>query len=259
MIEVTIRPDAHLAKFYRELSVHVGDMRNTLRAIEDGSYAARVAERAAADDFIRFSIAHRPERDTVAFDESCRRAFLGMNRSLVELLDWIVAIKRMVGVELQIPVTGDRVGKDALLEFTRAKLKEKYLEVARQVKLSSGGKLDEINLCDQYARMCAESYFRLRRYLEHRGGHADEDFEVHIVRLSIFLGDREIRPSELPIEASGETLGMRRQRTSISFPRGQAIRLSEDDVERIYWTLRHYVGPMIGRTAGSFGDPPPAP
>lgn len=240
MIRLEISADPQLASFRNALALQLADLKNTLRSVEDGSFETR-ADAPRPGALIHISITQGPKANALARVKATRGAFLGMIRSFIDYLNWMIALRRIAKTEL--PVPNGKHTRESILEFVESELRRHYHEVARDTRQSNPKKLGEFPHLSPPVIETAKSFFALRRCLEHHGGVPEDDLPVQLLRQAVLVGGREI--SQLPVFVDNERVGIKIGRFQHVFPAKRPIALSEEELERIYFTLDLYLGPQV--------------
>ena len=91
---VNINPDVYFGRFQEALSGHMADLRNTLRTLEDGSFAKR-ANSPRPNAVIGIQLAPTGGHDTDrAKTAACTRCFLSLVRASTIYMDRMIAVQR---------------------------------------------------------------------------------------------------------------------------------------------------------------------
>lgn len=137
-IEIKINADVYLAEMHQQTAANLAEMRNTLRALDDGSFAQR-ASLPRPQSVVSFQINQPQDIDTEALHRACASCFLGLVRALITFIDRIVAVQRLLGQTIPIPATITGVAE--LQTFLDNEVEETYTNVARDTRLTNPAKL----------------------------------------------------------------------------------------------------------------------
>jgi len=245
-LEFKINPDVYLAQMHQQTTASLGELRNTLRALDDGSFAQR-ASLPRPQSVVSFQINQQHDVDEEAIHQACASCFLGLVRALITFIDRIVAVQRLLGQTIQIP--GTITSLDELQTFLDNQLEETYTNVARDTRLTNPAKLNSLGIASDFVKNAALSYFSLRRALEHHNGISDKDIHLLYSKLTILAGKKEI--TQLPYFAEeGAQISMKLDDSGRTFPMGDRVQLTEHDIEQIFFTIQSVIGPQIRQTVG---------
>jgi hypothetical protein len=246
-LEFKINPDVYLAQMHQQTAASLAEVRNTLRALDDGSFAQRAAT-PRPEGIVSFRLDNTQAIDQDAVHRACASCFLGLVRALITFIDRMVAVKRRVGQSVQIPSTVSNLAD--LQTFLAHQLEETYTNVARDTKLSNPAKLGSLGIASDFVSNAALSYFSLRRCLEHHNGIPDRDIKLLYSKLTFFGGREEI--TKLPFVAKeGANVTMKLDDSERVFHAGDKVQLAEHDIEQIFFTIQSVIGPQIRQTIGS--------
>lgn len=246
-LEFKINPDVYLAQMHQQTAASLAELRNTLRAIDDGSFAQRAAA-PRPDGVVSFQLDGPQTVNQEAVHRACASSFLGLVRALITFIDRMVAVKRCLGQTIQIPSTVSTLAE--LQAFLDTQLEETYTNVARDTRLTNPVKLASLGVATDFVNKAALSYFSLRRCLEHHNGIPDKDIDVLYSKLTILAGNEEI--TKLPFVATeGMQITMKLDDSKRTFPAGDRVQLSEHDIEQIFFTIQSIIGPQIRQTVGA--------
>lgn len=216
-----------------------------MRQIESGSYEADASSQRKGA-LVGFDVAGATHGDQGTRAAACHGAFLGMVRALNELVDRLLALRHLTESELRVPPGVS--SEEALVRFVEEALEDTYQRVATDSRLKAPQKVRDLCATNPPAAEAACSLYALRRCLEHQGGTPRREIAIQLLQHRIFVGKNEV--FALPVEAKGEKVGVEVAPEPRVFPKGEPIRLSEDDIERLYLTLDAWIGPELARAAG---------
>ncbi len=244
-LEFKINPDVYLAQMHQQTAAALAELRNTLRALDDGSFAQRAAA-PRPEGVVSFRL-DNPPADQDGVHRACASCFLGLVRALITFIDRMVAVKRIIGQSVQIPSTVLNLAD--LQTFLSNRLEETYTNVARDTRLTNPTKLSSLGIGSDFVKAAALSYFSLRRCLEHHNGIPDKDILLLYSKLMFSAGDEEI--TKLPFVAKeGANITMKLDDSERVFHAGVKVELTEHDIEQIFFTIQSVVGPQIRQTVG---------
>lgn len=245
---ITINPDGYIGQLQKALAGHMSDLRNTLRSIEDGSYAirARVTRPNAVISFQLPPMGSHNTGDAAA--SACNGCFLDLVRELITYLDWMIAVQRLIQKKIVAPRAIH--GMKEVQDFVGGQLKESYLCVARDASLTNPKKISEFSAIADLARKAALSYFAVRRCLEHRSGASSEELVLYTLKPLICVGGKEITTLPHAVD-KGNAISVRMEEDTRTFVPGSIIRLTEADVEGVYFTIQHVIAPEVRRCLGA--------
>jgi len=168
-----------LGAFQRDVSESQIRLRSVLRALEDGSFH-RGAQTGRPGAILQFQFASSDIPAASAASAACNDCFLSFTRALVELIDRLLAIRRLVATPLVVPA---HVKSHTELDAHVGNLiEEEYQKVARDQSLSNPAKVAQFERLDTFEKEATLSYFTLRRCLEHHGGVPKEDLTITYYR-----------------------------------------------------------------------------
>jgi hypothetical protein len=244
-LEFKINPDVYLASLHQHTAASLAEMRNTLRAIDDGSFAQR-ASAPRPQSVVQFGI-DNVHADQNAVYKACASAFLDLVRSVITFIDRMVAMRRCVGQSIQIPPTVTSLPE--LQAFLEGQLEDAYSIVARDTKLTNPAKLQSLAVPTDFVEKAVLSYFAVRRCLEHHNGIPDKDISLWYFKSTIFCGEEEI--TAVPFVAKeAATVSIKFDAVERVLSAGKKIQLTEFDIEQIFFTIQSVVGPEIRKTVG---------
>ena len=246
-LEFKINPDVYLAQLHQQTAASLAELRNTLRALDDGSFAQR-ATTPRPNGIVSFRLDNTQAIDQDAVHRACASCFLGLVRALITFIDRVVAVKRSIGQSVQIPSTVSNLAD--LQTFLAHQLEETYTNVARDTKLSNPAKLRSLGIATDFVNNAALSYFSLRRCLEHHNGIPDKDIKLLYSKLTFFAGQEEI--TKVPFVAKeGANVTMKLDDSERVLHAGDKVQLTEYDIEQIFFTIQFVVGPQIRETVAT--------
>jgi hypothetical protein len=241
-LEFKVNTDVYLGQMQRQLAASIADLRNTLRAIEDGSFAQR-AVTPRPDTVVHFRLDSVVSPDNNAVAHACTSCFLTFVRSLITFIDRMVAVKRLLGQTIEIPPTISNA--EELQQFVANHFEKTYEAVARDTGLSNPAKLTELGLSSDFAKKATLSYFGVRRCLEHHSGVPDRDINLWYFKPTILAGEEEI--THVPY-VTKEATQVSFDHVSKTCSAGSNIQLTEYDVEQVVFTIQSVIGPEIRKT-----------
>jgi hypothetical protein len=240
-LEFKINPEVYLAQMLQQTAASLAELRNTLRALDDGSFAQRAAT-PRPDAIVSFRVDNPRAIDQDAVHRACSSCFLGLIRALITLMDRIVAVKRCIAQPITIPSAVSNI--EDLQTFLANELEKTYTNVARDTRLTNPVKLRSLGIASDFINNVALSYFSLRRCLEHHNGIPDQDIHVLYSRLTFLAGDEEI--TKLPFVAKeGASVTLKLDDSERVFVAGEEIQLTEQDIEQIFFTIQSVIGPQV--------------
>jgi hypothetical protein len=241
--QVNINPDLFVAEFQNAIEGHVADLRNTLRALEDGSFAQR-ASTPRADVVIHLELGLSGSGAEQTAGRACNGCFLDLTRALINYLDRMIAVQKCIAEPP--PVPSGTSGREGVIRVVSEYLEGVHRTVARDTGLTNPRKIDRFPGLVDGARQAALSYFGLRRCLEHHGGVPDRELRIQYHKLSIVAGGHEI--TKLPYVAAENTaISLRTEAETKVFPAGTDVALTEADIEKIVFTLQSIIAPEVRR------------
>jgi hypothetical protein len=234
-----------LGAFQQDIGESQVRLRSVLRSIEDGSYH-RGAQAGRPGAVLKFQFASSEIQADSAAATACNDCFLSFIRALVELIDRLLAMRKLVGTRLAMPT---HLSSHAALDAYAWELIEaEYHKVARDVSLSNPGKVARFDRLDSFEKEATLSYFTLRRCLEHHGGVPNADLTITYYRPYLVAGKSEItRLGESLPENTG--IALTAEVPKHVFPSAKEIKLNEADIEYIGFTLVHVIGPGFTNAA----------
>lgn len=238
---VTISPSKYLGRFHQALANQMAEMRNTLRGLDSGALfenAARPSQKSGMT--IQFGVDVSVASEAAA--GACNRCFIGLVREFLFFLDRMIALKRIRGEQLEVPRA--LKSREELEDLIESRLDERYQVVARDQSLTNPNKLAQFPALPDLAKHAARSYFALRRCLEHHGGIPAKEMRLHTVKVVFLADDKEVQAFPFSV-AAGTMLAVRADEVTHVFPGGTPVRLSEEQLEQVFLTLQHWVGPSV--------------
>lgn len=241
---IMINADWYIGGLQSTLAAEIAALRNSLRAIEDGSFLER-AMIPRPDAVLKFQVDVTASRAEPARAAACNRCFLGLVRALIAFIDRMLALQEFT--RHPAALAGHIATIEDLRRFIAERIDETYRRFAADTRLRNPSKLDMFQGLGDFAKKASLSYFALRRSLEHHGGVPREDVTVHFLKHTLLAGDQEI--ARLPFQAeAGTQIRVRADEVSRAFLPGEKAALSEADVEAIFFTIQTLVAPSIVRT-----------
>lgn len=212
---------------------HVADLKETLRAIEDGSYESR-ANAKRPDAVIHFTTSDRARSIEGAAQRSMRKCFKAIGTELVTFLDSMVGTRRLL--VNGIPSAGRPLyGEEQIREYVQFAVDAEIAKVARDRSLTNPAKIDELGIPSAAAERLKE-FIALRNCLEHHRGVPKAGLTIRLDALTLRLGDRVVE--SLPMEGrEGEGLTVGIDQRTLTFPKGHPVQLSEADIEQTLFTV----------------------
>jgi hypothetical protein len=245
-LEFKINPDVYLAQMHQQTAASLAELRNTVRALADGSFAQRAAAPRPAG-VVSFSLDNIQTADQDAVSRACASCFLGLVRSLITFIDRMVATKRCVGQSVQIPTAVSTLAE--LQAFLANQVEETYTSVARDTRLTNPVKLKSLGVASDFVNNAALSYFALRRCLEHHAGILDKDINLLYFKSTIFCGEEEV--TQVPFVAKeGANVSIKFDEAERVFHAGDKVQLTEYEIEQVFFTIQSVMGPQIRQTVG---------
>ena len=123
-----------LTSFQRDLAGHQTRLRTVLRSLEDGSFENR-AQKARPGAVIQFQFGAMPVAESATATAACSECFLGFTRALVEFLDRLIAMRRIVARNATVP--SDVASPAALNAYIGELIEAEYRDVARDQSLTN--------------------------------------------------------------------------------------------------------------------------
>jgi|CXWL01.1.fsa_nt_gi hypothetical protein len=238
---LTLNSRKYLGEFQAALGDSIGELRNTLRSIEEGSFLRR-ARQAQSGWIVRLEFQPSGSAAPEAKGDACNRCFLDLTRALLSFLDRMLAIRRCA--QQRITLSEPIQTQDELNALVDGLVDAQYAEVSRDRRLSNPKKLAEFAGIPEFAKKALQSYFDLRNCLEHHGGVPTADLPVHSMKLTLLAGDQEITAMPFTAEA-GVSVNIRSDVVVFVFPANARVAMTEAQVEGILLTLQQWAGPAI--------------
>lgn len=239
-LQARLHTDSCLRALKRGIALEMATLRNSLRSLDSGAFSANAAA-PRPGSLIQFSITVRLGRNDATASTACKSAFLALARLFIEYLDRLIALRRLSGSAIQLPVkmrTGPELSRH-LAEVVEAK----YQEVAHDTSLTNPKKLAEFPTLEKRVVDAAAALFALRRCLEHHCAVPQQDIELQLIKHTFLVGDEEV--THLPFDVGGKQLGIRFDPVVRVSPVGVPVELTEEVVELVYHTLDLLVGPKV--------------
>jgi hypothetical protein len=243
-INAEVNPQVYLGQMIRELGGHIGDFRNSLRTIEDNSFAERAKQQGPN------TVVHIQASDALLMrDAATQRAidncFLAMVRSLLTFVDRVLGLKNATEkIITDLPV-GTPV--QDLKPFVEDFLNRCYREIAENHSLSTSKKVSMLQGLPQWIQDSLLSIFAVRRALEHHGGIATKEIRLLIRKTVITIGENELTDLPMYVE-KGTELRVEIKEAERFFEASKKIVLDEADIENLFLTLQNLIGPAIIQT-----------
>lgn len=243
-LQINVNPQVYLAHLIDSLGGHISDLRNTLRTIEDESFSSRAKQR-GPNMIVHIQASEAALEKNDATQRAIDNCFLAMTRSLITFLDRIIAMKNAIAQPIRnIPAD---VANNSLASLVEEHLEKCYRKVAEDTSLTNPKKVEMLTGLPDWIRDLVWSMFAVRRALEHHSGVAKTDIHLSLRRTIFTIGDEELK--NLPMELKeGGTLSIRIVEAEIHLPANTPIRLSDIDLEYLFFTLQSIVGPKILHT-----------
>jgi hypothetical protein len=243
-INININPQIYLAHLVAAIGGHISDLRNALRTIEDDSFSSRARQQGPN------MIVHiRAAEASLGKDDTTQRAinncFLAMTRSLITFVDRVLALKKAASQAMpNIPAD---VANDSLGPFVEAHLEDCYRRISEDTGLTNPKKVGMLAGLPEWIRDSMLAMFAIRRALEHHAGVAKNDIRLGLRRTILSIGDEELK--NLPMEVKGGgTLSIKIVEAETHLTANTSIRLSDIDIEYLFFTLQSIIGPAILQT-----------
>jgi len=240
-LTLTFKPDSWHSDLIRAVDGHVAQLKNVLRALEDGQFIERArAHRPGV--VVQLGLAENSAVEEVAAQTATSTCFKAIASDFISFLDRLIAFQRLMR-QGTIHIQRDLVSAEELLEYAKQTLEDLYGIVARDRALTNPKKVAELALTGDDEQI-ALSYFTLRRCIEHHGSMPDSDITLYFKLIVIFAGDKEI--TALPYVAkAGQAISMKIDVSSKTFPAGTRITLTEDDIDHIAMTIRFMASEIV--------------
>jgi hypothetical protein len=237
MIRIELNPGGYISAFAIRSAGSLADLRATLRAREAGTFAQQATPRPGA--VMKTHYGPIPSDNDI---RTCNRAFVAIVSEFVTLLDWLIAMRSVVGLEL-MPTT-PLASQDEITHYVESVVETRYRAVASDRRLTNPEKLARFTNLSEFSREVGASYFAIRRYVEHRDALPDRDTDLVTRRMALFAGDLEI--TQLPFQAPENTgISLKALDCRRTLPEGLRLELSEDEVEQALWTLQNIVAQEV--------------
>lgn len=243
-LQINVNPQVYLAQLVDALGGHISDLRNTLRTIEDESFSAR-AKQQGPNMIVHIQASEKALGKDDATQRAVDNCFLAMMRSLITFVDRVLAMKNAIAQPIRnIPA---EVANNNLASFVEEHLENCYRKVAENTSLTNPKKVEMLTGLPDWIRDSVRAMFAVRRALEHHSGVAKADIRLSLRRTIFTIGDEELK--NVPMEfKDGGTLSIRIVEAEIHLPANTPIRLSDIDLEYLFFTLQSMIGPKILHT-----------
>jgi hypothetical protein len=189
--------------------------------------------------------------DAIFPSDVARRAavtcFKEIVSEFISFLDRLITTKRMVEGG-RVVVERSLIGEDEFKAYLVERFEQKYLDVARDRKLTNPAKLAELGVSSDLSSV-AMSFFTLRRCVEHHGGVPDSDITLHFKRPTVSIKGKEILRLPQPVDA-GETITVNFIDDRKILPRGQKVMLVERDIDHIAMTIQLIARELLATGVG---------
>jgi hypothetical protein len=236
MAQLTVSIDLafYAVALIRAIEGHVADMKTGLRAIEDGSFVERArSQRPSA--VIKFAATEREGALAGAAQRLARTCFKSVISDLIQFLDQMVGLRRLLIKGLIPPAGKPLVGEAEILEHVRRVTERQIAEVARNRALRVPDKIAELRLPSGVDEL--QAFVKVRNCLEHQHGVPTQELTMWVRLIQFQLGDREV--TALPMQGrEGEGLSVRIVKHTRVFRANEPIVLTEADIENTVFTIR---------------------
>jgi len=231
---IEINPAGCFNQLIRLIHGHVADLRNVLRAIDDGTFADR-ARMPAPNAVMQFQVMDAATSAADAARRATIACFKSMISEFISFLDRMIATRRLIdrsAVIVERPLNGE----EEIKLYLQQVMQQTYLKVARDRALTNPAKLKELKVSSKLSSI-ANSFFVLRRCVEHHGGVPDTDIRLEYKRVRLSIQGAEI-PSLPQVVGAGETIEVTVVDERKTLPAGQTASLSENDIVHIALTIQ---------------------
>jgi hypothetical protein len=234
--QFTIRLEHWAQVYLTAVNGHISDMRQALRAIDDGSFATQASTPSPG------AVIHFQHSDADPIEGAAQRAtskcFRMTMANFVELMDRIIAATRVLDRGLKPPASG-LPDVHAALEFINEALENEYRTVSMDTAFRSTEKVAYLvkrSALSSESAKTIRSYLAVRRVLEHHGGVPSKAILMFFRDPKVFFAkdgnEREIVGMPAQGEA-GESVIMRVVEERRIYEAGGRITFSEADIVRI--------------------------
>ncbi|CAN5873573.1 hypothetical protein BH24CHL4_BH24CHL4_10970 [soil metagenome] len=238
---ISIDPRFAVAQMRHEITRHIAAMRNSLRALEDGTYQQRQAAGSNAN-LILFSV--DKQIDIQAEGQRIMSSTMQATfRSFSEFIDRVLATRELTLGPVQLSRT--LKSKEELDNWISSWIMSRAVEVGRDRTRPTPRKLREIGNHPQWLLDVTNGYFALRNTIEHHHSVSQSEFSVitYRVRATTESGMRDVQLFD-HFEA-GEIIETFWEKREQRIPKGVQITIAEQGVELTANSLVFVIGPAI--------------
>lgn len=185
---IQINPSGCYNQMVKATHGHLANFRAILRAIDDGTFTERV-QTSSPDSFMNFQLMESAVVPSDAAPRAAANCFKAIIAEFISFLDRLIATRRFVSR----PTVVERglSGYDEIKAYLRERMEREYLEVARDRALTNPRKLRELGVAPAFASV-ANSFFTLRRCIEHHGGIPDTEIRLDFRRIKLCIEGEEL-------------------------------------------------------------------
>ncbi len=212
---------------------HLANLKTVLRAIDDGSFR-QLAQTPSPNAMMKLHVMDAATSPEGAAQRATVTCFKGMLSEFISFLDRMIATREFIK-DGTIIVDRSLTGEEQINAYVQQKLEEKYLKVARDRSLTNPLKLTTLGVSSELSSV-ANSFFALRRCVEHHGGVLDTDIRLSFKRFSLLIRGDEVTSLPQHMDA-GDALGMGIVDEQKTLAAGQKVTLTEDVIDHIATTI----------------------
>lgn len=230
--------DSHITALNIELDSHLAVFRSFLENVATTEFSNLRSKQS----FVSFPVLPKNTDDLII--QETNKCFKSLIGSLQDFMDRMLAVLYVFGDNLQIIVTQELIDNKITIEqLILNKENEKFKEISQNTRLTTKDKVQILLKDDQELIDILNGYFSVRNSIEHNKGIAKESIDLVYNRLIIACDDKEITQS-ITVEA-GQIISSKTVRETLSINEGESIKITEDVLDGILFTLKFYVAQKI--------------
>lgn len=177
------------------------------------------------------------------------KTFLAMVRSLVDLVDTLLAYKELMkdGIQVTRELKSHEELQAYVEEYVRQEVEIRTQKIAADGRRSAHQKVDELGTLPELSKKILTGLFLIRRAIEHHKRIAKSDIEFVVLHIAAFVEGEQVMQLPFPVNA-GQMLEMRVIERSRILPKGDPILLTEDDIQEVGMTILQELVPALQST-----------
>ncbi len=236
---MAISPTDWLFGVQLEIDSELARMRAVLRSIEDGHYHG-TQNRRGNPNLILFQVNDAdPER---AADQALLDAFQAMMRSYSKYLDALIALGTLRDGVL---VDRDLSGEEQITTYVMERIESEAFEVATDRGRPLPAKVRRIGDLPQWLLSIVDGYVSVRNAIEHHHRKLSKDVTLILHRVAI-ADSKGVESIGIGTHLEkGDSIGAAWLKHELSLKTGTTVKLTEEIVELVAFTLKTRVCPVL--------------